>query len=54
MQEFIDKVLFFEATYNTNINKQSVHLFFCHLDAWMLVEGKGHEIDVLKKKAHVL
>ena len=37
MREFSRKPSFFEATYNTKINKQSI--IFCQLDAWLLAEG---------------
>ena len=47
-----EEVLFFEATYNIKTEKQSISsLSLYQFDAGMLAEGKGHEIDVINKRA---
>ena len=41
--QIFKEVLFFQATYNIKTEKQTIQLILCHLDAWRLVGGKGHE-----------
>ena len=47
-----EDVLFLQATYNINTEKQTINLLSLRqFDAGMLAEGKGHETDVIKKRA---